>query len=313
MIHGLQGLLNLDLEVNYGKTVRQVYLDWHAKAIAQRLGDGEVEVDLVSRAGIGLYEENEYNLPSWLPNPSRLHERGSAANVNELCDRVTRTTLPTDELERYNQSLSEIGIGYLLYMKEKDHPARIRPLQALYYTVHQGIDPYTGQRFAREPNAQSGAAQVFRDSYAFNLPTTTAGHDWSYVDLGAAGGLVTYLESRFRDCGDATDTERRRRAPADMSLDGRQVRVMGALVRWASVFSKAVFYTARGYIGIGPRYMQVGDRLCVIDNCSRPVLLRMEGPACRLVEVAYAFGLSETQPRQTIRSDGFKLEKFEIH
>ncbi|RYO77260.1 hypothetical protein DL762_009376 [Monosporascus cannonballus] len=292
MIYGLQGLLNLDLEVNYGKTVRQVYLDWHAKVIAPTLENGEVEVDLVSRAGIGLYEENEHNLPSWLPNL--------------ICDRVTRTALPTDELERYNQSLSEIGVDYLLYMKERDHPASIRPLQALYYTVHRGIDPYTGQRFPPELNPQSGAAQVFRNFCAFDLPTTTTGHDWSYVDLEAAGDFVAYLETRLRGCGDAVGTERRRRAPADMSLDGRQAQVMGAMVRWASVFNKAVFYTVRGYIGIGPRYTHVGDRLCVIDNCSLPVLLRMEGSARRLVGAAYAYGLSETQPRETIQSCGFR-------
>ncbi|RYO75509.1 hypothetical protein DL764_010392 [Monosporascus ibericus] len=342
MIYGLRSLLNLNLEVDYEKSVKQVYLDWHAEATAQSLESGEVKVDLISRAGIGLYEENEHNLPSWLPNLCRLHEKCFLVNVNErtdiaakiklgtpreqyysedgalsvygaVCDQVTRTSLSIDDPDSLFQTLRELGADYVSYMKEKDHPTGIRPLQALYYTVHKGMDPYTGQQFARELNPQSGAAQVFRYLCAFELPTTTTGHDWSYADLKAAGGPAAYLESRFRDCGDAADTERWRSAMADMSPDDRQTQVMGVMIKWASIHSKVVFYTARGYIGIGPRYTQVGDRLCVIDNCSLPVLLRMEDSGYRLVGAAYAYGLSETQPRETIRSGGFKLEKFEIH
>ncbi|RYP71898.1 hypothetical protein DL770_008053 [Monosporascus sp. CRB-9-2] len=318
MVYGLQSLLNLDLEVNYEKSVRQVYLDWHAEATAQSLEGSEVKVDLISRAGIGLYEENEHNLPSWLPNLRAPREQyysedGVLSVYGAVCDQVTRTDVYVDDPDNLLQSLRELGTDYVSYMKEKDHPAGVRPLQALYYTVHQGIDPYTGQRFARELNPQSAAAQAFRLLCAFDLPTTTTEPDRSYVDPEAAGGLAAHLESRFRDCGDAADTERWRRAEADISLEDRGAQVMEVIIRWAYVCSKAVFYTARGYIGIGPRYTQVGDRLCVIDNCSLPVLLRMEGSVCRLVGAAYAYGLSETQPRETIQSGGFKLEKFEIH
>ncbi|RYP12210.1 hypothetical protein DL767_011415 [Monosporascus sp. MG133] len=302
MVYGLQSLLSLDLEVNYEKSVRQVYLDWHAEATAQSLQSGEVEVDLISRAGIGLYEENEHNLPSWLPNL--------------ICDQVTRVTraIPSMlHLDSTSQPPRELGAHYVSYMEGKDHPTGIRSLQALCYTVHQGIDPHTGQRFARELNPQSGVVPVFLCLCTFDLPTRTTELGLSYVDSEAVGGLGAYFESRFRDCGDADDTEPWRRAIADMSPEDRRTQAMEIMITWASVQSKAVFYTARGYIGIGPKYTQVGDRLCVIDYCSLPVLLRMEGSACRLVGAAYAYGLSETQPRETIQSGGFKLEKFEIH
>ncbi|RYP46365.1 hypothetical protein DL768_007428 [Monosporascus sp. mg162] len=318
VIYGLRSILNLDLEVNYEKSVRRVYLDWHAEATAQSLKSGEVKVDLISRAGIGLYEENKHNLPSWLPNLRAPREQyysedGVLSVYGAVCDQVTRTTLSTDDTDNVFQALRELGADYVSYMKDKDHPTGIRPLQALYYTVHRGTDPFTGQRFARELNPLSGAAKVLRHLCEFDQPTMTTELDWSYVDLEAAEGLAAYIESRFRDCGDATDTEQWRRAMVDVSLDHCQAQVIEVMIRWASVYSKAVFYTARGYIGIGPRYTQIGDRLCVVDNCSLQVLLRMEDSGYRLVGAAYAYRLSETQPRETIQSGGFKLEKFEIH
>ncbi|RYP64295.1 hypothetical protein DL769_006710 [Monosporascus sp. CRB-8-3] len=259
----------------------------------ESLEDGEVKVDLISRAGIGLYEKKEHSPPSWLPNLSRLHDMGFVANVNErtgiaakikletprehysenevlsvygaVCDRVTRITLLTDEPKHYDQSLSKLGVDYVLNMKEKDHPAGIRPLQALYYTERPRCSV---------PYVYSACQQM------------TTEHDWSYVDLEATGGLSAYLESRFRDCGDSADTERWRRALADMSPDDRQVQIIEVMVRWGLRLRQGgVLHRARLYRD----WTQV------------------------LVGAAYAYGLSETQPRETVQSGGFKLEKFEIH
>ncbi|RYP64077.1 hypothetical protein DL771_008936 [Monosporascus sp. 5C6A] len=343
MVYGLRSLLNLDLEVNYEKSVRQVYLDWHAEVTAQSLENGEIKVDLISRAGIGLYEENEHNFPSWLPNLSRLHEKSFVRNVNErtdmaakinlgspreqhysedgvlsvhgaICDQVAGIAPPLDDVANDLKNVSELIGDYVSYMKEKDHPTGIRPLQASYYTLHRGIDPYTGQPFTRELNLQSAAALIFRAMYHHRAEhIMTTGDDWDDIDLEACEGLVTYLDFQPRDCENAADTKRWRSAPGATSQDERDAEMKRLADSMYRLKSEAVFYTTDGYIGIGPRYAQVGDRLCVIDNCSLPVLLRMEGSACRLVGAAYAYGLSETQPRETIQSGGFKLEMFKIH
>lgn len=354
MVYGLRSLLNLKVDVDYGKTVREVYLEWHAETLEHFRARGKMEDCQIGMAGRALSEENPHNLPSWLPDLSILNqwrwvhqgtrddmpgpgghfqlavaegqqysEDGVLSVYGVVYDRVCRTTLVMSDVlsgRRTNdpfQALKKLAVDYTLEMKARDHPTGLRPLQVLFYTIHQGINPDTREKFGSRLNLRSISAQLFR-LWMLNQQTTDPTQDWSHVDLEAAGGIKAYLDSRFRDTTNAHANVDERpqlfqttdEIPLDDCAEGYD-RFMDSLERFLS--NKVIFYTADGYIGIGPRGLQIGDQLCVINNCQLPVLLREEGSGHVLVCSVYVYGLSENEPLDMLKLGKVELRKFEIH
>ena len=344
MIYGLRSLLHLGVDVSYEKTVREVYLDWHSKALQHSRERGAFEGCGIGHAGRGLSEENVHNLPSWLPDLTISHERryvfqsgaglgpgpdgrfqslgicgqqysddGVLSVQGVICDRVCKTTLVMAEPDDPMEALRELVIDYVLEMKSRDHPTGIRPLQALYYTIHQGMNPIDQQPLRAELDPKSVSAQFFRVAALYEQ-ATNPGQDWSHTDLEAAGGIDLYLDSRFRDTASTGENERWRYSLAEISeVDFHQASqqfISSFQVFWEG---KAIFYTSEGYIGLGPKYSRVGDQLCVINNCHLPVLLRAEDSGHVLIGAVYAHGLCGDEALEMIKSGKSKLEKFNIH
>ncbi|KAI7778187.1 hypothetical protein LA080_002534 [Diaporthe eres] len=347
MVYGLRSLLNLNLDVDYDKTVREVYLDWHAEALEHCRVQGKPETCGISQAGRGISSENPRGIPSWMPDLAILHKRGfvhqehgGAAKLGiggrfQLtgaegqqysedgvlsvygveCNRVSRTSLAMVDQDHPIEGLKELAIDYVLEMKTRNHPTGLRPLQVLFYTTHQGNDPETRKPFPSRLDPTSVLARNFFLTVA-DGQTMDPKHDWSHVDVEAAGGMRAYLASRFRDTADADENERWSQAvPEGVRSKDERVRSF----QWFKqscrriLEDKAIFYTTDGYIGIGPRYLQVGDQLCVINNCHLPVLLRAEGSGHVLVGAVYLYGLSGNESLDMLKSGKVTLRKFEIH
>lgn len=138
---------------------------------------------------------------------------------------------------------------------------------------------------------------MFRDSI-LESQAIDPNQDWSHVNFQAAGGLTGYIDSRFRDIGDENNNERwlsgQILAPRRGDFDLRHWRVWASINN--SLANRTLFYTMNGYIGIGPQFIQVDDRLCVINDCHLPVLLRAEGSGDVLVGAVYVYGLSKSEP-----------------
>lgn len=354
MVYGLRSVLNLDVDVDYGKTVREIYLEWHAEALRDFRARGDIERCGIGMAGRAISKENPHNLPSWLPDLAILNKpryvyqlpddeklgtggrfqlevvEGQQYSDDSVLsiygvayDRVCRMsqvigdakTEPNDPFEF--SRVKELAVDYILEMKTRDHPTGLRPLQVLFYTIHQGTDPYTREKFVPRLDPTSISAQTFR-IFILTGNTIDPRQDLSHVDLEAVGGIDEYLDLRFCDTADAdANADERLRwmhatdGISDDDLEKGLERYITDVQRFLG--GRVIFYTTDGYIGIGPEGMQIGDQLCVINNCHLPVLLREEGPGHVLVCSVYVYGLSENEPLDMLESGKVKLRKFEIH
>ncbi|OBT61694.1 hypothetical protein VE03_09406 [Pseudogymnoascus sp. 23342-1-I1] len=338
MVYGVKSLLNLNIKPDYNKSVREVYLEWHSEIINDCSGGDEPRDYGIGWAGVGLYKENPYNLPSWLPDLSMLYKRayifqpdwrtyGQFATLSVckeqysgngvlgvdgvLCSQVTVTTMAMNNPDDLDQAVCDSSMEYVLNMKGRRHPTGIRPLQAWYYTLHQGIDPDTKQKFTGTLDPESYSAQTFRCMTTMKI-LAKEGHDWSWADLDASGGLGGFLETQYRDCENKEETERWRQGILRMSEEDHWEYAMLLLDVQTNFENKTVFFTADGYIGVGPQYMTPGDTLCVINNCSLPVLLRIEDAKTVLVGAAYVYGLSDGEPLDMVKLGRLKIQRFDI-
>lgn len=354
MVYGYRSVLNLDMDVDYGKTVREIYLEWHAEVLRDCRAHDRVEEYGIGMAGQAISKENPHNLPSWLPDLTILNMRSyvdqglDKSNLEpggrfhlgvaegqqysddgvlstygvayDLVCRISQVIVERKSMTNHpskSSSMKELAIDYMLEMKTRDHPTGLRPLQVLFYTIHQGFDPYTREKLAPRLDPTSVSARTFR---MLILPEKTIDlrQDWSHVDLEAAGGIDAYLDSRFRDTADA-DTDADKRPRWMHAMDGMSYDEIGqGFERFISsverfLDDRVIFYTTDGYIGIGPEGMQVGDQLCVINNCHLPVLLREDGSGHVLVGSVYVYGLSENEPFDMLESGKVELKRFEIH
>ncbi|KAI1390666.1 heterokaryon incompatibility protein-domain-containing protein [Hypoxylon trugodes] len=71
LVYGFRALCPLEMVVDYAKTVKEVYVGWFNEIIEEAAG---VEFPVVY-AGLGLYDSQDSDLPSWLPDLSQLIEK----------------------------------------------------------------------------------------------------------------------------------------------------------------------------------------------------------------------------------------------
>lgn len=65
---------------------------------------------------------------------------------------------------------------------------------------------------------------------------------------------------------------------------------------WAFTFEvassdRALFITAKGYMGMGPPDSQIGDKICVVLGCDKPLVIRAIGEKYLVVGKCYIYGL----------------------
>ncbi|KAL1597723.1 hypothetical protein SLS60_008209 [Paraconiothyrium brasiliense] len=56
---------------------------------------------------------------------------------------------------------------------------------------------------------------------------------------------------------------------------------------------RRLFDTTGGYLGLGPRYIQKGDSICILHGCQFPMVLRPLGESWEIVGEAYIHGLMD--------------------
>jgi len=73
-----------------------------------------------------------------------------------------------------------------------------------------------------------------------------------------------------------------------------------------------VFRTESGYIGLGPKSTMLGDKVCVLQDCPFPLLLRPSGPHYRLVGHSKVLGLTEGEAAEMHKAGKFQMEEIII-
>ncbi|XXG99817.1 hypothetical protein Hte_006158 [Hypoxylon texense] len=195
-IYGFRAITSLNIVVDYNRSMKEVYLDWFNSVVRQGIPLGG-HLHPILHAGIGLDGTWQSELPSWLPNLSRLKEICDKSLVPEYlkpklhrnklpgpiyipevladvlhingvrcCGKITDVFKPTSS--PWNEQLHKLCFDLLTRKNRKDHPLGISALQALFYVIYQGRDSETGQRLSVPPDPVM-AFQLFRFYGCINL------------------------------------------------------------------------------------------------------------------------------------------------
>ncbi|KAF4625433.1 hypothetical protein G7Y89_g12733 [Cudoniella acicularis] len=101
------------------------------------------------------------------------------------------------------------------------------------------------------------------------------------------------------------------------SSEARLARIQGHLggTRLATEMRgpSCLFQTSEGYLGMAPPKCQAGDLVCVLSDCSIPVLLRKVDSHYIHVGACFVLGLMDGEAVQLVRSGKAKMEEFDIH
>jgi hypothetical protein len=72
------------------------------------------------------------------------------------------------------------------------------------------------------------------------------------------------------------------------------------------------FYTRKGYLGYGPKWIQEGDLVCVLHNCRVPVLLRKVDDHYYFVSLCFVLGIMDGEAAEMVHRGEIFMQKFDI-
>jgi hypothetical protein len=72
------------------------------------------------------------------------------------------------------------------------------------------------------------------------------------------------------------------------------------------------FYTKKGYLGFGPKWVQEGDLVCVLQNCRVPVLLRKVDDHYEFISTCFVLGLMDGEAAEMVSRGEISMQTFEI-
>jgi hypothetical protein len=190
------------------------------------------------------------------------------------------------------------------------HPAGITRLQALFRSLYQNSEPESKAPLPFPLDSPSSTvAGWFRFAILRYGPRAILGEGASDDEMAELAG---FLDQQFRDCRDAEENARWNEDSRNWMTDEvlKQYRVKRAM-SWDEACN-TIFYTPDGYVGCGPRYVLPGDKVCLLDKCSLPVILRSQGSGWVNVGTCYVYGLSDGEPAGMVESGALKVDNFRI-
>lgn len=121
---------------------------------------------------------------------------------------------------------------------------------------------------ASDPAFQNHCAAFFK---SFSSPNSK--------ELHAIGDKITSLNQRRKD------------SALELDVDGDAGVYARALTNVC--YNRLFFVTENGRIGVGPKTMEAGDRVCIIPGASVPLVLRKSGICWRFVGDSYVHGMMD--------------------
>ncbi|XDG09318.1 hypothetical protein ABKA04_008933 [Annulohypoxylon sp. FPYF3050] len=333
------------VEPDYRKEVRDVYLD----AV---LSDGisRCAAHCLGVSGIGNNYGNDYNLPSWLPDFSKIktmngyptHGLGSLFGAIDL---HTAELLPNNVLRVHGANYDRVNLIKPLHTNFVPIEPTLgnSPQKFLLQLCIDYLVEFRGFHMRRsdpswyfDSKPLETLMDVMRGGFSdyFSIP----GLPEKRFPIGAVSAL-----RHFTDCAAFTEEEKRTALSrlglaVDKSLplflmcgllgnDTLQViaHMNGileyeGLTTWTSLAveatyaaSRTLFQTDQGYLGIGPPNLQSGDLVCMLDQCERPSLLRKNGSHLEHVGSCYVAELGGRKAYEKFENGEVQIEIFEIH
>lgn len=74
-----------------------------------------------------------------------------------------------------------------------------------------------------------------------------------------------------------------------------------------------ISWTENDYIGVVPNLVEPGDRLCVVNGCTFPIVLRKIDIGWVHIGACYVYDISGMHPIDVIKRDGLEVQTFDIY
>jgi hypothetical protein len=128
--------------------------------------------------------------------------------------------------------------------------------------------------------------------FAYAAALTAGTHDRRLSIEDYTKGFETYLV-RLQKVG------MQKLQDSDSALPGWRVKT-GNWRKWEraardTCWNRTLFTTNKGYIGIGPKFLVVGDLICVLSGGRVPFILRRKGDIYQLIGECYVYGTMSGQ------------------
>ncbi|KAI0012253.1 heterokaryon incompatibility protein-domain-containing protein [Xylariaceae sp. FL0662B] len=349
MIYGLQGIVKIDISIDYNKSVREVYLDW-AKVYFDEVKDVHpygLASDFALLSGVGVYGyKNEDNLPSWMPQLSNIMQHYEYYNpigvALDSADTLLHFKLPMPvvirdgilkmhcvvsdkvveafpvEKQDSSQFSSSFFISICIEIIVRMGHCRYfdgldaPSLEALYRIM------YLNLRLDNYKNARRQLFELSQDPYFYygflNLLKTCA-DDLPEAEMDEALTRVG-LSSReqmgqFLE-DQLTDYEWGYKLLMKALCDEDLFPEYAERIKdnFMRLQCHAFFKTAKGNLSIGPYGVQPGDRVCLINDIARPTLFRRIDDHWVYVGQCFILGV----PKAEIEAiDESMTEQFLVH
>jgi hypothetical protein len=72
------------------------------------------------------------------------------------------------------------------------------------------------------------------------------------------------------------------------------------------------FYTRKGFLGYGPKWIQEGDLVCVLQNCRVPVLLRRVDNHYHFISTCFVLGVMDGEAVEMVKRGEICMQQFDI-
>ncbi|KAI9868856.1 MAG: hypothetical protein M1813_004707 [Trichoglossum hirsutum] len=340
-IFGLLGICNSDITPDYTKSVREVYIEFGKEYIRS-----QQNLRLLSHAGLGLHAENQFNLPSWVPDFQSLSSTGSSQSIETSFDtgrRIASIEAPPmpfaddqDYLHTFGhicdsasaihrdlkwgeEALFQFCISYLF-----DAPDSTDMTDILQLIARKDGSPYvTGiprlqalfqlflqGSFAGLTFLDQSLVEFYYRSLCFVTLINSRG-EWNHL-LRDYERLEEYLSMLAQGTAIGASSEG---PPQKVFTDFRSwVGKTGAGIL-QNLSRHCVFQTASGYLGLGPRGIRQDDLVCVLQESTAPVVLRKVDSHYVHVGPCFILGLMDGEAKDLVVAEGggSEVQEFEIH
>ncbi|KAI1250451.1 hypothetical protein MGN70_007504 [Eutypa lata] len=318
-LYALNALLGLGLTPDYNKSVKEVFLDW-ARSLTRC---NNVVINLLRHSGIGNTQDNQTNLPSWLPDfhgtsyKTSEHKTynvrydyfepcnntsGIATIQNDiLCIRGANNGKLTQVIDITDRTAYNTLWSVLRHFGTQDPIDEERSGNIVCLIVSRSLDALNDRELtALEKELRSIALHSVIDWGCYNKPEKgqqdVSGRTES---AGSSNPSSFYVDGNVRP---------------DVAFRtiyfGALHKIMNEM-RHQMTIPRCFFLLDSGHIGIGTAGMKTGDHICAFGNRSATVALRKTGSEWLNVGPCYVSRLSD-EDSETLEINELDLREFRI-
>ncbi|KAK6193022.1 SUMO protein smt3 [Pestalotiopsis sp. IQ-011] len=320
MIYGLTAVLGLDIKPDYTISAKDVYLRW-ALLEYESILDNEfrllgffrhlLQFSCLRKAGAWLEEGGVVGLPSWLPDLSMLSAEGCPW-PHRAVYKCTNNTEPFAPLFRISAEgvMSTKGAVCGTISGYQQGPARFLPDTAqcmkqifrLSKKVMRSVSDYWRRSESYKTGCSLEQAIMFTVLYGINP------HTDDILDTKDWAQLWDFVQS----CGTAVDLDY-----DDMEApfpDTSARKLAFDITEYVDETARCrIFWTDNDYIGLIPTLVEPGDRLCVVNGCTFPIVSRKVDRGWVHIGACYVYDISGLQPIDVIKRDELEVQTFDIY